>query len=39
MSAEKSEEGVKLVAVNRKARHDYHLSDHFEAGLVLLGTE
>ena len=39
MMTKKTEDGVKVVAVNRKARHDYHLSDHFEAGLVLLGTE
>jgi SsrA-binding protein len=31
--------GRKLVAQNRKARHDYHLEDTFEAGLVLVGTE
>lgn len=24
---------------NRKARHDYELTDHFEAGLALLGSE
>ncbi|MDQ3876485.1 MAG: SsrA-binding protein SmpB [Actinomycetota bacterium] len=29
----------KLVAENRKARHDYHLLERFEAGLVLTGTE
>ena len=27
------------IAENRKARHDYHLLETFEAGLVLLGTE
>ncbi len=27
------------IAENRKAFHDYHLLDSFEAGLVLLGTE
>ncbi len=27
------------VAENRKARHDYHLEEKFEAGLVLTGTE
>ena len=32
-------EGVKVVARNRKARHDYHIEDTFEAGLVLRGTE
>jgi SsrA-binding protein len=33
------EQGRKLVAQNRRARHDYHLEDTFEAGLVLVGTE
>lgn len=33
------EQGRKLVAQNKKARHDYHLEDVFEAGLVLQGTE
>lgn len=33
------ETGRKLIAQNRKARHDYHLEDKFEAGLVLMGTE
>jgi SsrA-binding protein len=32
-------EGRKVVAQNKKARHDYHLEDTFEAGLVLMGTE
>ena len=31
--------GVHLIADNRKARHDYHVFDTYEAGLVLLGTE
>ena len=31
--------GRKLVASNRKARHDYHIEDTFEAGLALQGTE
>ena len=29
----------KLIAENRRARHDYHLLDRFEAGIVLTGTE
>lgn len=29
----------KLVAENRKARHDYFLEERFEAGIVLTGTE
>jgi SsrA-binding protein len=33
------ETGRKLIAQNRKARHDYHIEDVFEAGLVLTGTE
>jgi SsrA-binding protein len=33
------ESGVKVVATNRKARHDYHIEDVYEAGLVLSGTE
>jgi SsrA-binding protein len=31
--------GEKLIAENRRARHDYQLLDRFEAGLVLTGTE
>jgi SsrA-binding protein len=31
--------GRKLVASNRKARHDYLVEDGFEAGMVLTGTE
>lgn len=27
------------MATNRRARHDYHIEDIFEAGLVLTGTE
>lgn len=30
---------VKIIATNRKAAHDYHIEDRFEAGLVLLGSE
>ncbi len=33
------EKGRIMVAQNRRARHDYHLGDRFEAGLVLTGTE
>ena len=31
--------GEKPIVDNRRARHDYHLSDKIEAGLVLTGTE
>ena len=33
------ERGQKVVATNRKARHDYNIEDTVEAGLVLWGTE
>jgi SsrA-binding protein len=39
MVAMAKEQGRKMVAQNRKARHDYHVEDTFEAGLVLTGTE
>ena len=31
--------GTKPIVENRRARHDYHLLDRFEAGIVLTGTE
>ncbi len=36
--AEKDDAG-RLIADNRKALHDYHILETFEAGVVLLGTE
>jgi SsrA-binding protein len=33
------ESGRKMVAQNRRARHDYSIVDVYEAGLVLTGTE
>jgi SsrA-binding protein len=33
------EQAQKIIADNRKAHHDYHLLDTFEAGIALLGTE
>ena len=33
------ETGRKLIAQNKKARHDYHIDDTYEAGIVLQGTE
>ncbi|WSB84782.1 SsrA-binding protein SmpB [Streptomyces cellulosae] len=33
------ENGRKLIAQNKKARHDYLIIDTYEAGLVLTGTE
>lgn len=32
-------EGIKVVARNRRARHDYDLIEKIEAGIVLTGTE
>jgi SsrA-binding protein len=33
------EKAQRLIAENRKARHDYHILETYEAGIVLLGTE
>lgn len=33
------EQGMKPIAQNKKARHDYAIEDKYEAGLVLTGTE
>jgi SsrA-binding protein len=30
---------IKIIAENRKARHNYFIEDTYEAGMVLLGTE
>jgi SsrA-binding protein len=32
------ETGRKLIAQNKKARHDYSIEDVYEAGMVLVGT-
>ena len=32
------EQGEKVVATNRKARHDYHIENTYEAGIVLTGA-
>jgi SsrA-binding protein len=37
--AGKGAAGRKLIAQNRKARHDYHIDETYEAGIALLGTE
>lgn len=34
-----SENKVKIITKNRKAFHDYHILERFEAGIVLTGTE
>ena len=33
------EKAQRTIAENRKARHDYHILDTWEAGIALLGTE
>jgi SsrA-binding protein len=33
------EKGRKVIATNRKARHDYAIVDTYEAGIQLMGTE
>lgn len=35
----KDQGNYKVITVNRKARHDYHILETYEAGLVLKGTE
>ncbi len=32
-------DAIKIVATNRKARHEYTIEDRYEAGIVLTGTE
>lgn len=37
--AAKESDSRKFIAKNRKARHNYHIADTFEAGIALTGTE
>lgn len=39
MAAKEKDQRNRLVAQNKKARHDFHIEDTYEAGLVLHGTE
>ncbi len=39
MAQQKSENSRKIIAVNRKARHDYFVIETIEAGICLVGTE
>lgn len=39
MSKTERELAQKIIADNRKASHDYHLLETFEAGIALVGTE
>ena len=37
--AQKTDDGARVVATNRKAYHDYFIEEKLEAGIVLTGTE
>ena len=37
--ASKRDDGTTLIAENRKARHEYFITDSWEAGIMLLGSE
>ena len=39
MTKTEREQAQKIIADNRKAHHDYHLLETFEAGVALVGTE
>ncbi|MDR2492052.1 MAG: SsrA-binding protein SmpB [Coriobacteriales bacterium] len=39
MGKAKETDKRKAIAANRKARHDYHVDETYEAGIVLTGTE
>ena len=39
MAADPNKSGIKLIAGNKKAYHDYFIDEVFEAGIVLTGTE
>jgi len=39
MAKKKPKQSSNTIATNRRAKFDYHLSDHNEAGLVLMGWE
>src|SRR5207245_553771 len=38
-SKKKDEEGIKLICRNKRAFHEYEVSDRLECGIVLTGTE
>ncbi|WP_042433781.1 SsrA-binding protein SmpB [Streptacidiphilus anmyonensis] len=39
MAKKKDDPRNKLIASNKKARHDYNIIDEYECGMVLMGTE
>ena len=38
-SPAQNEAGIKIIAINRQARHEYIFEEFFEAGIALQGTE
>ncbi|MFB9886627.1 SsrA-binding protein SmpB [Balneatrix alpica] len=39
MSKKKKSSGDNVIAQNKRARHDYHIEERFEAGVALMGWE
>jgi len=39
MPSDKKKSAYKVIAQNRKARHNYHIEEEYEAGIVLKGSE
>jgi SsrA-binding protein len=39
MAGKSEPSGIKIIAKNRKARHEFEILETWEAGLVLMGTE
>ena len=39
MAKKDQEDGIKMISRNRRASHEYELTDRLECGIVLLGTE
>ena len=39
MATNANAQNIKVIATNRRARHEYHIDDRIEAGIVLTGTE
>lgn len=37
--SQKATKGLKIIAQNRKARHNFFITDHLEAGIILMGSE
>ena len=37
--AKTAPDGVRVIASNRKATHDFHIHERFEAGIALVGSE